>query len=77
MMPPLVRLYVRETLLGLALGILFSMALVVLNIGNLRHLIDTVEGGWLAFLLLSFFNGIVFAGVQFGVRVMLMADPED
>jgi len=77
MMPPLIRLYVRETLLGLALGIVFSMGLVVLNVGNLRHLIDNVEGGWLAFLMLSFFNGIVFAGAQVGIRVMLMAEPDD
>ncbi len=77
MMPPLIRLYVRETLLGMALGIAFTVGLVMLNVGNLRHLIDTVEGGWLAFFLLAFFNGIVFAGVQFGVRVMLMAERDD
>ncbi len=76
-MPKLVVLYIRECLLGFAIAIVFSMALVVLNVANLGHLVSTVEGGWLAFLLLCIFNGIVFAGVQFGITVMRMADPDD
>lgn len=72
-MPPLIRLYLRQSLLGLALGILFAMALVATNVGNLGHLVNEVSGGWLAFALLAAFNGIVFAGVQFGVSVMRMA----
>ena len=77
-MPPLIRLYIRECLLGMAMGIVFAMVLVVFNVANLAHLIDTVEGGWLAFALLAFFNGIVFAGAQFGMTVMRMATkPED
>jgi len=69
-MPRLIRIYVRDCLLGFALGILFSMGLVLFNVANLAHLIDTVDGGWLAFALLSFFNGIVFSGVQFGITIM-------
>ncbi len=69
-MPNLVRLYIRECLLGFALAILFSMALVILNVANLGHLVSEVEGGWLAFAMLCVFNGIVFAGVQFGITVM-------
>lgn len=76
-MPPLIRLYVRDCLMGFALGTLFAMGLVILNVANLRHLIDTVEGGWLAFFLLAFFNGIVFSGVQFGFTVMAMANKDD
>lgn len=75
-MPKLVRLYIRECLLGFALAIIFSMALVMLNIANLGHLVSHVEGGWLAFALLCMFNGIVFAGVQFGISVMRMAETE-
>jgi tetrahydromethanopterin S-methyltransferase subunit F len=71
-MPELVRLYIRQCLAGLALGIVFSMLLVVLNVANLRHLIGEVDGGWLAFALLSLFNGIVFAGVQFGISIIRM-----
>ena len=72
-MPALVRLYLRQCLAGLALGILFSMALVALNIGNLGHLVSEVDGGWLAFALLCLFNGIVFAGVHFGITIIRMA----
>lgn len=77
-MPRLVRLYIRQCLAGLALGIVFSMLLVVLNVANLGHLVSEVEGGWLAFALLSLFNGIVFAGVQFGITIVRMAhdDPD-
>ena len=71
-MPDLVRLYIRQCLSGMALGILFSMLLVALNIANLGHLVGKVEGGWLAFSLLCLFNGIVFAGVQFGISIIRM-----
>lgn len=76
-MPHLIRLYIRECLLGFAIAILFSMALVILNVANLGHLVSNVEGGWLAFLLLCIFNGIVFSGVQFGMTVMRMAEEDD
>lgn len=72
-MPRLVRLYIRQCLAGLALGIVFSMALVILNVANLGHLVGEVKGGWLAFTLLSLFHGLVFAGVQFGITIMQMA----
>ncbi len=75
-MPVLVRLYICECLLGFALAIGFSMALVILNVGNLGHLIGTVRGGWLAFLLLCVFNGIVFSGVQFAWTVLRMTEDE-
>ena len=75
-MPSLIRLYIRESLLGFAIAIVFSMALVILNVANLGHLVDTVEGGWLAFALLCIFNGIVFAGVQFGIAVMRLSDED-
>ena len=75
-MPDLVRLYIRQCLLGLALGIVFSMLLVILNIANLGHLVGEVQSGWLAFGLLCVFNGIVFAGVQFGMTIIRM-DKDD
>jgi TRAP-type C4-dicarboxylate transport system permease small subunit len=64
-------------LLGFALAIVFSVALVLINVANLRHLVTEVEGGWLAFALLCFFNGIVFAGVQFAITIMRMSDGDD
>ncbi|NND19634.1 MAG: hypothetical protein HKN98_13750 [Silicimonas sp.] len=76
-MPDLIRLYIRQCLTGMALGIVFSVALVVLNVGNIGHLVSEVEGGWLGFALLCLFNGIVFAGVQFGLTIMRMGNTEN
>lgn len=76
-MPNLVRLYIRQCLTGLALGIAFSMALVILNVANLGHLVGEVDGGWMAFALLCAFNGIVFAGVQFGVAIIRIGRDDD
>ena len=76
LMPPLVRLYIRHCLMGLAIGIAFSMVLVAFNIANLGHLVTNVSGGWFAFALLSLFNGLVFAGVHFGITIMRMNDKE-
>ncbi|MCV6594045.1 MAG: hypothetical protein OIF48_13900 [Silicimonas sp.] len=75
-MPHHIRLYIRDCLLGFALGTIFSSVLVVFNVANLQHLIDNVQGGWLAFFLLCFFHGIVFSGVQFAITVMRMAGTE-
>lgn len=75
-MPKLVRLYIRQCLAGLALGLAFSMLLVALNVANLGHLVSEVEGGWLAFALLALFNGIVFAGVQFGISIIRMGQDD-
>lgn len=75
-MPKLVRLYIRQCLSGLALGLAFSMLLVATNVANLGHLVSEVEGGWLAFALLALFNGIVFAGVQFGITIIRMGNDE-
>ncbi|NNL35289.1 MAG: hypothetical protein HKP35_05685 [Silicimonas sp.] len=76
-MPDLIRLYIRQCLTGMALGIVFSVALVVLNVGNIGHLVGEVEGGWLGFALLCLFNGIVFAGVQFGLTIMRMGNTKN
>ncbi len=75
-MPELIRLYIRQCLLGLAIGIAFSMVLAAANVANIGHLVTNVDGGWLAFALLSLFNGLVFAGVHFGITIMRMNDDE-
>ena len=62
--------------MGLALGIGFAALLVAFNVANLGHLVSNVDGGWLAFALLSLFNGLVFAGVHFGITIMRMRDDE-
>lgn len=76
-MPELVRLYIRNILLGAVLAVVFTTLLIVLDVGNLRHLTLETGSGWLAIVMLVVFNTILFAGVQFAIAVMRMAEPED
>lgn len=76
-MPELVRLYIRNVLLGLLLAVCFAALLIGFDVANLRHLTLETTGGWLAILMLVVFNTIVFAGVQFAIAVMRLAEPED
>jgi len=71
-MPELVRMYARHVAIGFAISALFVAALMWGNVMNLRHLVLNTDGGWLAGFLLWFFNGLVFAGAQFGIAVMNM-----
>lgn len=76
-MPQLIRLYIASALAGFGLALGFVALLLWLDVGGLRHLILEAEAGWLGGVMLVTFNGIVFAGVQFGVAVMRMAEEED
>lgn len=71
-MPRLVRLYIKQVLIGFGLSAVFVSALLYTNVGNLWHLISTSDIGWIAVTMLFMFNGIVFAGVQFAIAVMRM-----
>ncbi|MGP3698642.1 hypothetical protein [Rhodobacter sp. NSM] len=76
-MPQLVRLYIVNVLIGFAISIAFVVALVALDVAGLGHLVLGTDMGWLGGVMLVMFNGVVFAGVQFAIAVMRMADPED
>lgn len=76
-MPKLVRLYIINIAIGFLLAVIFTALLVGLDIGNLRDLVTTVSGGWLAVLMLVVFHTVLFAGVQFAIAVMRMAEPDD
>ena len=76
-MPSLIRLYITHSAIGFAVSAVFTLLVVVFDIANLGYLITHVSGGWLAAFLFFVLNGIVFAGVQFGIAVMRMAAPED
>jgi hypothetical protein len=76
-MPQLVRLYIRQTIVGFAVSAVFVALLFWFNIGNLWHLVTHTSEGWLAAFLLFMFNGIVFSGVQFGISIMRMAESTD
>lgn len=75
-MPELIRLYIVNVLIGFALALVFVTGLVWLDVAHLRHLIMETSGGLLAYILLVLLNGVVFAGVQFGIAVMRLAEDD-
>ncbi len=76
-MPKLVRLYMQSVLIGFALSSTFTAVLIWQDVMGVGHLILASSVGWIAALMLFVFNGIIFAGVQFGLRVMLMAEDDE
>ncbi len=76
-MPELVKLYIRNVLIGFWVAALFVAMLFWLNVMNLWTLISNHPDGILATFLLWFMNGIVFAGVQFAYAIMQMAQKEE
>lgn len=75
-MPKLVRLYIINVLIGFGLAVAFVAMLVWADVAHLRHLVLETETGWLAALMMVMFNGVVFAGAQFAIAVMRMAEPD-
>ena len=76
-LPELVRLYLRNIAVGFLLALVFTGLLLALDVAHLRHLTLETRGGWLGIVMLVVFNTIVFAGVQFAIAVMRMAEPGD
>ena len=76
-MPKLVRLYIVNVAIGFALSGLFLAVLLALDVAGLRGLILGSSSGWLAGVMIFMFSGSIFAGVQFGIAVMGMADKDD
>lgn len=75
-MPKLIRLYIINVITGFGLAALMVGAILWLDVAHLRHLVTTSDQGLLAFFLLWFFHGIVFAGVQFAIAIMNMAEDD-
>lgn len=76
-MPKLVKLYIVNVAYGFALSVIFLGLLLWQDVAGLRHLILGSNLGWVAALMMIVMNGVVFAGVQFAIAVMRMAeDPE-
>jgi hypothetical protein len=76
-MPDLIKMYIRQTAIGFALSAVFVALLLYFNVVNLWHLVTHTDVGLLAVFLLWLFNGIVFAGVQFGITIMMMKYDDD
>lgn len=64
-MPRVVRLYILSALNGFGASLAFVALILVLNVGNLRHLILTSDIGVMATVAFWILNGIVFSGAQF------------
>lgn len=75
-MPELVRLYIRSVALGFVISAIFTAGLVWFDVAGLGHLILGSDIGWVAALMMVFFNGIVFSAVQFAYRIMAMAEDD-
>ena len=76
-MPQIARFYIRNCLIGFAWAAVFVALLLWFDVAHLWSLISASDIGVLATLLLVFFNGIVFAGAQCGVAIMLMTERDD
>lgn len=76
-MPRLIRLYITNVAIGFALSAVFLGMLIGFNLGNLRHLILETDMGYVAAAMIFMANGIIFAGVQFGIAVMRLAQDDD
>jgi hypothetical protein len=75
-MPKLIRLYIVNVAFGFALAAVFVGALVGLDIAGIGRLVLQSDAGIVAALMLWVFHGVLFAGVQFGIAVMSLAEDQ-
>ena len=76
-MPKLIKLYIVNVAYGFGLSVVFLGLLLWADVAGLRHLIFQSSMGWVAAIMMVVMNGVVFAGVQFAIAVMRLAeDPE-
>lgn len=73
-MPKLVRLYIQSVAIGFAMAAGFTGLLVWQDVAGIGRLILGSGQGWIAALMLVLFHGVIFASVQFAIRVMMMAE---
>lgn len=76
-MPIIVRFYIKHCIIGFTISAVFIATLLWFNVSNLWHLISTSDIGIMALVVFWVLNGIVFAGVQTGVAVMLMTEKDE
>ncbi|NNE53802.1 MAG: hypothetical protein HKN30_15535 [Sulfitobacter sp.] len=75
-MPPIVRFYILNCLIGFAVAGVFTGMVFYFNVANLWHLVSRSDIGLMASFVFFMLNGIVFAGVQTAIAVMLLADDD-
>ena len=75
--PDLIKLYIKSCAIGFGASAVFVSLLLAFDVVGLRGLVTGSSMGIVAVLMMWIFNGIVFAGVQFGISIMSMADDDD
>lgn len=75
-MPKLIRLYITNVAIGFGLSAAFLVGLIAFDVAGLRHLILDSDMGAVAALMIFVFQGVIFAGVQFAIAVMRLAEDE-
>lgn len=73
-MPQLIRLYVTNVAIGFAMAAAFVALLIWQDVAGVGHLVMNSDMGVVAALMLWLFHGVLFAGVQFAIAVMAMAE---
>ncbi len=76
-MPKLIRFYIINCVIGFAVAGVFTALILWFNVANMWHLVSGSDIGLMAVVVFWVLNGIVFAGVQFAVAIMLMDDSDD
>jgi type IV secretory pathway VirB2 component (pilin) len=62
---------------GCLAGVVAAVGVVASNLGSLRDLVLTTEGGWLAFALLVFGFVVTFGSAAIGGAIMSLADNDE
>ena len=73
-MPVLIKLYIRHSFIGFGISAIFVGILLYFNVMNLWAMISHDKSAVLAVFILWFFNGTIFASVQFAYAVMSLAE---
>lgn len=76
-MPKLIKLYIVNVAYGFGLSVVFLGLLLWQDVAGLRQLILGSDVGWIAAFMMIVMNGVVFAGVQFAIAVMRLAEDPD
>ena len=71
------RFYALHCVVGFPIAGVFVAALMYFNAANLWHLISASDIDLMELFVFWVLNGIVFAGVQAAVAVMMMAENPD
>jgi hypothetical protein len=67
----MVRFFIFHWMMGFVVSAIFTVLILGFDVAGIGHLVTHVEGGWLAALVFFMLNGIVFAGAQVSVAILI------